>query len=271
MFTNGLSRAVSRVLVGIACLGITAAAFGQEEQADKRSPKVDELLKQMGAAMKAMSVFSFTAEISSDAITPDGEKIESHRQNTFVVQQPRGLQGEAKGGPDMDRTFLYNGKQLIILDHVAKVYSATDVPDNIDAMLDFMYEKYGISVPTADFLYSDVYDVLTSDIQSSRYVGAALVNGQKCHQLAVRLSTVDYQIWIADGAKPLPVRMVLTYKEDPASPQFRIDFSDWKTLEASQAPEFKLDVPATYSKVDLEVNLAKGAASEDKPEEKAQE
>lgn len=267
MLTNGLGRAVSRMMLGCVFLGATATPLLAHDHAEKISPRVDTLLKQMGATLQAMSAFSFTARISSDNVTAEGEKIETNRQTDFVIVRPGRLKGKATGGPQLNRSFVYDGKMLTILDHAAKVYSATEVPDTIDAMLDHVYEEYDISVPTADFLYSDVYAILTGDVQSSRVIGETELNGRKCHQLAVRLGSVDYQIWIADGDKPLPVRMVLTYKEAEGTPQFRIDFSDWKPLESAQIPEFKLNVPATYSKVKLEGTSAPGLAPNEKDDD----
>jgi Predicted periplasmic protein (DUF2092) len=38
---------------------------------------------------------------------------------------------------------------------------------------------------------------------------------------------VDFQLWIADGDQPLPLRAVLTYRREAGQPQFRAQFSDW--------------------------------------------
>ena len=51
--------------------------------------------------------------------------------------------------------------------------------------------------------------------------------GIPAHHLAVRNETVDYQIWIAEGSQPLPIRVVLTYKNAEGQPQFRAQLLDW--------------------------------------------
>lgn len=263
MTANGLESSFCRILlVGMICGVTVGGALGQEASAEQPSadkasliaPKADALMKMMGISLKTMKAFSFSAEISSDELTSTGEKVESHRKTNFLVIRPGLMKGQATGGPEMDKSFVYDGKQLTILDHAAKVYSSTDVPASIDQMLDHVFEKYGISVPTADFLYEDVYKILTSGAESGRYIGETKVNGQRAYHIAVRMNAVDYQLWIAAGDKPLPVRMVVTYKEIEGMPQFRINFSDWSSMHAAQMqiPDFKVDIPSTYTKVDLQ-------------------
>jgi hypothetical protein len=251
MFANGSASRCGRVLLGLGlCVAVTSASLA-EELRETLSPPVDSALREMGAALKSMQAFSFSIDISVDEILPDGEKVESNRRSVITVVRPDRFKGTTTSGPELDKQFLFDGMQLSIIDRVAKVYSVTDMPGTIDEMLDQLYEKYGISVPTADFLYSDVYQVLTADAQSGRYIGKCLIRGQLCHHLAVRLENVDYQIWITVQDKPMPRRMVLTYKDAEESPQFRIDFDGWKALDAPAMSEFKLDIPSSYSKVEL--------------------
>lgn len=251
MFANGSASMGRRILCGLGlCIAVVSAAQA-EELRESLSTRVDSALREMGTALKSMQAFSFSIDISVDEILPDGETVESNRRLEITVVRPNRFKGTSTSGPELEKHFLYDGKQLSIIDRVAKVYSVTEMPGTIDEMLDQLYEQYGISVPTADFLYSDVYQVLTSDAQSGRYVGTCLIRGQLCHHLAVRLSSVDYQLWISAQDKPLPRRMVLTYKDTEGAPQFRIDFDGWKAMDASTMSDFKLDIPASYSKVEL--------------------
>ena len=52
------------------------------------------------------------------------------------------------------------------------------------------------------------------------------------HHLAARTDTVDFQVWVADGDKPLPQRVVITYKKAKGEPQFWAQFSDWNLAPA---------------------------------------
>jgi hypothetical protein len=52
------------------------------------------------------------------------------------------------------------------------------------------------------------------------------------------------QLWIAQGAQPLPRRVVITYKNAPGQPQFRADFYDWSVAPQADAAAFTFVPPA---------------------------
>jgi len=121
----------------------------------------------------------------------------------------------------------YDGKTWSILFFEEERYSRAKVPPTLDDALDKMMDEYGVSLPMADFLYSEPFDVLTEDAAEGFYAGRALVGGVPCHHLVFRQETIDWQIWIADGSRPLPQRTVITYKDLPGAPQFTVRFSEW--------------------------------------------
>jgi hypothetical protein len=68
---------------------------------------------------------------------------------------------------------------------------------------------------------------LEQRVQSVEYVEKTATLSAPAHHIAGRTATVDFQLWIAEGDRPMPLRAVLTYKEAPGQPQFRAQFSDW--------------------------------------------
>ena len=46
----------------------------------------------------------------------------------------------------------------------------------------------------------------------------------RCDHLAGRRKNTDFQIWIAQGDKPLFQRLIITYKLAEGQPQFRAQF-----------------------------------------------
>jgi hypothetical protein len=73
----------------------------------------------------------------------------------------------------------------------------------------------------------------------------------KCHHLAFRQKTIDWQIWIQDGDKPLPRKMVITYKRDAGGPQFTARLSRWNVKPKLSKDTFEFEPPADAKKVDL--------------------
>ena len=60
---------------------------------------------------------------------------------------------------------------------------------------------------------------------------------------ASTVGNVDVQLWIAEGARPLPMRVVLTYVDEPGQPQYRANFEGWKTGTSGGPDAFRFSPP----------------------------
>jgi len=93
--------------------------------------------------------------------------------------------------------------------------------------LDRLFEQFGYIVPVADLLYSDPHDALSGSAELAVVVGRHTADGTPTYHLAFSGETLDWQIWIDDGPRPLPRQLVITYKEEPGAPQYRARFTNW--------------------------------------------
>jgi hypothetical protein len=59
----------------------------------------------------------------------------------------------------------------------------------------------------------------TASITRATRVGAANVEGFVCDHFAFRQKDVDWEIWIEQGGRPLPRKMVITTTSEPSKPQ----------------------------------------------------
>jgi hypothetical protein len=64
-----------------------------------------------------------------------------------------------------------------------------------------------------------------------------------CNHLAFVDKNVDWQIWIEDGQRKVPRKIVLTYKKIPGSPQFIAILKDWIFDQPFSHFLFKPDIP----------------------------
>jgi hypothetical protein len=60
---------------------------------------------------------------------------------------------------------------------------------------------------------------------------------------------VDWQIWIAQGARPYPCRYVITSTKIAGSPQYTIDVRAWKTGTEVAPDTFQPQLPAGAKKI----------------------
>ncbi|MGE3181982.1 MAG: DUF2092 domain-containing protein [Phycisphaerae bacterium] len=195
-------------------------------------------MKAMSDFLKGLNAFEFTTESDFDVVDVGDQKLQFTRRMTVQVKRPDHLRATSSGA-EWNKSYYFDGKNVSLFDEDAKVYSRVEAPANIGQMLDHMSDTYGLSVPTGDFLYDDVFETLTEYVQQARYVGETMLDGKKCHHLAFRQDSVDWQIWIADGKEPLPLKLVVTYKDEPTSPQYVARFVEWKTKASFDAKQFE--------------------------------
>jgi hypothetical protein len=82
-------------------------------------------------------------------------------------------------------------------------------------------------------------------LTSGFVVGEAIIDGVRCTQIAFTTPVVDWQVWVADGDKPVPVKYVLTTRDDPAQPQFVTRITRWNTDPVIPEGLFEFITPAT--------------------------
>lgn len=81
-------------------------------------------------------------------------------------------------------------------------------------------------LPLSELLSNDFPKMVADEVWSVASVGESTIAGVACEHLAVRGDGVDYQVWVAKGAQPLPQRVVLTYRDADGQPQLRAQFSN---------------------------------------------
>ncbi len=145
----------------------------------------------------------------------------------------------------------YDGSSIILLDVLANLYAITKVPDELDTAVDLVFEKFGLVVPFADFVYADPYAVLIENAQYGSLMGVHGCDGKRCHHLLFTQEFIDWQIWIETGPRPVPRRLVITYKEEPGSPQYEARFSGWDFQPRSSEHAFTFYPPDGASEIEF--------------------
>jgi hypothetical protein len=247
--------------------GAQAPAPGPPPAPPPRSveARAEQELKKMGEFLAKLPHFALEAEETFDEI-PDGQL---RRQLTNVrriaVERPNHLAADATGDT-LSRASWYDGRTVTVLDKEHNVYATIEAPGTIDATLDRLTDEYGVVLPLVDLLYSDPYGVLTEGVTYGRYLGIHQAAGVPCHHLAFSQETIEWQIWIDAGDKPLPRKLVITYVQEPGEPQYSATIRRW-TLEA-KVPEglFTFEAPEGAQKIDAKAMKAPEAGDAAPPE-----
>ncbi len=228
-----------------------ASARAQQPAID---PKADEALKRMSETLASAKTFSFQAHSIADQILPDGQKIQLARNQKVTVSRPDKIRASVVGDLD-DLEFVYDGKQVTLLNPREKLYASTDAPDSIDKTLDMLATRYGMAIPLADLVFADPYKSLIEHARSAQDLGLGYVFDTRCLHLAFRQEAVDWQIWIDPGTH-LPRKIVITYKEQPGFPQFTAFLSNWNLQAQIPESEFTFTPPAGARKTGFSAPIA---------------
>jgi len=219
--------------------GATAPAIA--EQADR-------LIKEMSAYIGSANEFTFHADVTFDHVLPSGQKLQFAAAEEVVLERPGRLYVEWNGDLGA-RQFWYDGKSVTLFDPGTPFYASETAPPEIDGMLDQLLPRLDFAPPLADFLYRDPYKTVRSNIQYGFDLGQNDVNGRSCRTLAFVEKDIDWQIWVDNGPQLTPCKLVITYKNEPAQPQFTAVFSIWDFAPRIAEPVFTPELPRNTQKI----------------------
>jgi hypothetical protein len=208
----------------------------------KIDPKADSLLKEMSDFLGTKYKYSFKAEIMFDDIIDSGRKLQRSASEKVFVQKTNKVYIEYisdVGG----QKFWYDDSNVTILDLPRSLYSKIVVPNSIDQAFDELLKRYDYSTPFSELLFVNPYKILTENVEAGYYIGSSIVFGVPCNHLGLVDRNVDWQIWIEDGQRKIPRKIVITYKKIPGSPQFIAILKDWIFDQPFSHFLFKPDIP----------------------------
>ncbi len=226
----------------------TRAAAAESQPAQVESAAVDALVK-MGAYLRSLQTFQITMQTRRDDVDAYGQLITLSGDAIYNVRWPDALTIDLTR-PTMTRRYVYDGKAMTVFDPKTGYYAQFPAPPTIRETLDLAKQKYGVELPLEDLFTWREGDARTKALTSAHYVGRAQVNGQPANQYAFRQAGIDWQIWIADGDKPTPLRVTIVAKDDPARPQFEADLA-WDVAPQFAQDAFVFTPPANARKIDI--------------------
>ena len=211
--------------------------------------RAERILRAMGEYLAGAQQYNFRADIAYDA-DAGGQKLQYGGVARISVARPDRLHVAFNGDERQTRVVL-DGQTFTVYNARANVYAVTEVPSPIDAAIDRAFELYGFSVPIADLVYSDPYRTLIENVQAGFVVGRHAVDGVPCDHLAFAQEAIDWQIWIEDGPRPVPRKLVITYKSEPGSPQYIARLSGWDFQPRISEDYFEFDPPAGSGEIEF--------------------
>jgi hypothetical protein len=202
----------------------------------------------MSDYLAAQKAISLDYDSNLEIVSTQQQKVGLASSGTVTLNRPDKLHVTRAGG-FANVEMVFDGKTLTLLGKNNNLYAQVEAPGMIDQLVDVLRDKYHRPVPGADLLMSDPYKELMPLVTDVKDLGSGVIRGIECDHLAFRTNEVDWQIWIAQGARPYPCRYIITSKKVTGAPQYTLDITAWKT-GAEVAPDaFKLAIPPGAKKL----------------------
>jgi hypothetical protein len=234
---------VSAIVLAVAVAGMASMSVARADETQAKS-----LLKAMSDYLAAQKAISFDYDSNLEIVSTQQQKIGLASSGTLTLNRPDKLHVMRKGG-FANVEMVFDGKTLTLLGKNANLYTQIETPGTIDQLVDVLRDKYHRTVPAADLLMSDPYRELMPLVTDVKDLGSGVIHGIECDHLAFRTKEVDWQIWIAQGARPYPCRYVITSKKVTGSPQYTLDITGWQAGTEVASDGFKLEIPADAKKL----------------------
>jgi len=237
-----MHRTFSRAIALALALLLTGSVAASAEDGADASLSPENLLRRMSDTLKNAETLRFHAEINFDDVLISGQKLQFSGAADVTVRRPDGVYIDYRDDLNAKR-FWYDGKTGTLLDTVDAMYSTASLPASIDAAVDQLKDRYDLRLPLGELISSDLFEHIDARARGWGYIGVNDVEGTPAHHIAVLGDGVDLQVWIQRDGSPLPLKLVVTYKDVPQAPQYQAVLMDWKTDARVSAKTFEPELP----------------------------
>jgi hypothetical protein len=222
--------------------------LGVAHRASADADQAKSLFKAMSEYMGKQTKMSFDLDTSLEVVTTDQQKLSLASSGSLTMVRPDKVRMTRHGGFANAELF-YNGKSLVMFRKDTKTYSKVEMKGSIDEMAEQLRDKYQRPLPAADLLSPDLFAAMMPDVKDVKDLGTGVIRGVECDHIAFRTDEVDWQVWIAHGDRPYPVRVIFTSKKVAGSPQYQVDVSNFKTGDQVATVSFDFVPPAGAKQV----------------------
>ena len=225
---------------------LLSAPLAAQDKSDI-DPAAMKALNQMGTYLRTLKDFQVQAEITTEDVLQDGEKLQYGSTTTLLAQMPSKMRVSIEG-EQKSRLFLYDGKSFTLFARRAGYYATVPAPETIGKLIQAIRDKYDVDIPLVDLFLWGGPDASTNEITDATDVGPGSVEGETCEHYAFRQPGLDWQVWIQLGDHPLPRKLVLTTTTDEARPQ-HTSVLTWNLAPSYSADAFAFDPPEGVQKI----------------------
>jgi hypothetical protein len=232
-------RIASIIVSAALALGLSATNVTGQTAIDADAGQV---LQGMSSYLGHLAAFTVDFDVDTEVVDLQGQKLQASRSGHIAVVRPNHLYGTRTGG-GADAELYFDGQTVTLYGKTRNIYVQEAHPGTIDDMLDAL-RAMGADLAGADLLYADPAPGLLTNVERGADYGTVVVGGVPCEHLAFRARDVDWQVWIAKGNQPFPMKYVITSKWVVGAPQYVVRMSHWNVQAQIDPKQFVFTPPA---------------------------
>ncbi len=243
------ARTVVCVIAVVSAVLVLGLPFTGVRAQGTVDPDADHTLRAMTTYLGHLGAFSVDYDVDTQVIDHSGQKLDVTSSGSALIQRPGKIYATRKTGVTDAEVYL-DGGTLTLYGKVRNMYLQIGHLGTIDAAIEAVRSQLGLDLAAADLVYTDPYPGLMTDVTSGVDLGSDVVGGIMCEHLAFRAAQVDWQVWVQAGARPLPMKYVITSKWVTGAPQYIVDFRNWNSRPNVDPQRFAFTPPQGSRKVD---------------------
>ena len=239
-----------RVASGLLWILVVLPGSSPQVTAQAGSPDPVELLQEMSSYLESLESFELQANVAFDDVPLPDTKVLYSGSMEVHLRRPDRLHVTYQDDLTARELWL-DGSMVTVLAPTENVWAAAAAEPSIDATLSMLAADYDLSIPLEDLFVADPLTPLTANVKAERYVGLHDVNGVPCHHLIFGQETINWQVWIEAGSKPLVRKVVITYKTLPMAPQFAVVITGWNLNPTLPDSRFQPEIPDDAARIEI--------------------
>lgn len=231
------------LVVALLQTAFATAATGEEPATPLVDQEAKDILMNMADFLSQAKSFSVSIETGYDVVQDTGQKIEFGAFRKVLIQRPDHARVEIMQRDGAKAEFIFDGKEIYVFNERDNVFGTVEKPGNIDQAIQYFTEDLQMRLPLSELFSTDLPNFFNNHVRILDYVGSAIIDGVTCDHLAARTDNADFQVWIEQADKPLPRRIIITYKNELGQPQFWAQFRDWNLSPKISKSAFAIEPP----------------------------
>jgi len=233
--------------------GATAAVApaAAEAAAPIVDPGVLAEMDRMADSLRALGNFELRVQSLTDEMLDASQTAQVGLEAQLKVRRPTGLRVDLRDDRGDRKSLYYNGKSVTVYGPKTGYYATVPAPDTVRGVIDALGERYGIDLPGADLFYWDSSSFTAGQFKSAVYLGEATIEGTPTHHFAFSQDGLDWQIWLQQGDKPLPRKLLLITTSLAARPQHAV-LMRWNLAPRIAAGDFEFKPPAGAQRIAIQ-------------------